>query len=56
MSPCLSICTLDDDNQCVGCLRKLDEIKNWALMQPDAQWALVEELAERHKSHKAQEY
>jgi predicted Fe-S protein YdhL (DUF1289 family) len=53
MSPCLGICTLDDNNQCMGCLRTLQEIKGWALLKPDAQWALVEELAARRKSHKA---
>ena len=56
MSPCLSICTLDENNQCMGCLRTLEEIKNWALLQPDQQWALVDELAERRKSHKPYGY
>ena len=51
MSPCLSICTLDDDNVCMGCLRTLPEIRDWALLKPDAQWALVAELAERRKRH-----
>jgi predicted Fe-S protein YdhL (DUF1289 family) len=52
MSPCLSICTLDDDNVCMGCLRTLHEIKGWALMKPAAQWTLVEELAVRRESQK----
>jgi predicted Fe-S protein YdhL (DUF1289 family) len=56
LSPCLSICTLDEDNQCMGCLRTLEEIKNWSLLKPAAQWALVEELADRRKSHMAQKY
>ena len=47
MSPCLSICTLDEDSVCMGCLRTLDEIKTWALKSPAAQWALVEELEGR---------
>jgi hypothetical protein len=47
MSPCLSICTLDEDSVCMGCLRTLDEIKDWALKSPAAQWALVEELEGR---------
>ena len=56
MSPCLSICTLDDDNICMGCLRTLHEIKDWALMKPAAQWALVEELAVRRESQKPKEF
>jgi predicted Fe-S protein YdhL (DUF1289 family) len=56
MSPCLSICTLDEDNTCMGCLRTLEEIRNWSLMKPDAQWALVTELAERRKGRKPYGY
>ena len=54
MSPCLSICTLDENSQCMGCLRTLEEIKNWARLQPEQQWALVEELAERRQGHMTQ--
>ena len=49
MSPCLGICTLDENSQCMGCLRTLEEIKGWALLKPDEQWALTDELAERRK-------
>ena len=49
MSPCLGICTLNEDRNCMGCLRTLAEIKGWALLKPDEQWALVDELAERRK-------
>jgi predicted Fe-S protein YdhL (DUF1289 family) len=55
MSPCLSICTLDDDNVCMGCLRSLEEIKNWALLKPAAQWSLVEELVARRKRQTQQD-
>lgn len=46
-SPCNSICTLDDDNRCLGCKRTLDEISRWALMDADEQWAVVVALASR---------
>ena len=49
MSPCLGICTLDEDNVCMGCLRTLEEIRGWALLSPDAQWALVAELEQRRQ-------
>jgi len=49
MSPCLSICTLDEDNNCMGCLRTLEEIRDWSLLSPDAQWALAAELERRRK-------
>ena len=44
MSPCLSICTLDEAAVCMGCLRTLDEIRNWAKLSGTEQWALVAEL------------
>ncbi len=28
-SPCVRICTLDDEDVCIGCGRTLEEIKAW---------------------------
>jgi predicted Fe-S protein YdhL (DUF1289 family) len=29
-SPCISVCRMDDDrSHCVGCLRTLDELRQW---------------------------
>jgi len=28
-SPCIDLCTLDDDDICVGCFRSIDEICAW---------------------------
>jgi len=28
-SPCISQCTLNDDDICVGCFRHIDEITGW---------------------------
>ena len=50
MSPCLNICTLDEQNVCMGCRRTVDEIQNWALLSPAEQWQLVEELQGRQQS------
>ncbi len=49
MSPCISICTLDEQLQCMGCRRTLNEIRNWHKLSGSEQWALVEELAIRQK-------
>jgi len=43
-SPCNSICTLDDDNRCIGCGRTLAQISRWALMSPEEQWAVIDSL------------
>jgi predicted Fe-S protein YdhL (DUF1289 family) len=47
-SPCNSLCTLDDDNRCLGCSRTLEQISRWSLMSKEEQWAVVDELSVRH--------
>ena len=44
LSPCVMICTLDDDERCLGCGRTLEQISGWALMSKDEQWAVIDEL------------
>ncbi|MDX1508491.1 MAG: DUF1289 domain-containing protein [Woeseiaceae bacterium] len=44
-SPCISICTLDDEQRCLGCGRTLEQIARWSLMNREEQWAVVETLA-----------
>ena len=44
LSPCILICTLDDDKRCLGCGRTLAQISRWALMSVAEQWAVVDEL------------
>jgi hypothetical protein len=45
LSPCILICTLDDDKHCLGCGRTLTQISAWALMSIAEQWAIIDELA-----------
>jgi hypothetical protein len=47
LSPCILICTLDDDKLCLGCGRSLEQISSWALMSKDEQWAVVDQLSRR---------
>jgi len=47
LSPCILICTLDEDKICLGCGRSLEQISGWALMSKDEQWAIIDELATR---------
>ena len=51
MSPCVNICTLDEENVCMGCLRRLEEIIAWGTMSGEEQWALVEDLRRRSPRH-----
>lgn len=48
-SPCVRLCTLDDDDLCVGCYRSLDEIKRWGALDGAARRAVLAE-AERRRS------
>ncbi len=41
LSPCTSVCTLGDDDVCVGCARTLDEIVRWSGMSAAEQWSVV---------------
>ena len=47
LSPCVLICTLDDDNRCLGCGRSKLQISRWSLMTAEEQWAVIDELATR---------
>ena len=44
LSPCILICTLDDDKRCLGCGRTMAQISGWALMSPEEQWQVIDEL------------
>lgn len=46
-SPCVDICTLDDDNVCIGCRRTIREIIDWSGMSPAEQWRVVQALPTR---------
>lgn len=46
-SPCVSICTLDDENICVGCHRTLDEITHWSTYTKEKQWEIIDDLGHR---------
>jgi predicted Fe-S protein YdhL (DUF1289 family) len=41
MSPCVSICTLDERGLCRGCLRSLAEISGWLRMSAAERWNVL---------------
>jgi len=46
-SPCVSVCRLDDDGvYCIGCLRTLDEIRRWSLMDNDGRLRVLHRIRE----------
>lgn len=50
-SPCVSICRLDDKTGlCVGCLRNIDEIRDWMIMLPDERQQVLQRIDERRQT------
>src|SRR5690349_3529184 len=46
-SPCIRMCTLDDEQYCLGCGRHLHDIVGWTRMSAAEQRAVCERSAER---------
>ena len=47
-SPCVNVCVVDQANGvCIGCLRTLDEIAAWSVLDADAKRAVLAALGER---------
>lgn len=47
-SPCIKICTPDEDNvYCVGCLRTLDEIREWFILSDSQKLDILEKIKKR---------
>lgn len=44
MNPCKRICKLDDDQQCIGCGRTWEQIKDWYNYAPEKQYQIICEL------------
>ena len=46
-SPCVQICTLDDNKVCMGCGRTVFEIANWVRMSVEERHAIMRRLEKR---------
>ena len=44
LSPCVGICSLDDDGLCEGCHRTASEISRWPQMNDDQRLRLMERV------------
>jgi uncharacterized protein len=49
-SPCVSICTMDAlTGLCIGCLRTIDEIAAWSVLDDDQRRAVWQRIFERRE-------
>lgn len=47
-SPCISVCQIDDTTGCcIGCLRSMDEIRDWPIMTAAEKTSVLARVAER---------
>src|SRR5699024_2808979 len=47
-SPCIAVCQMDTSNQhCIGCLRTVDEIREWPILTADEKRAVLAAIEER---------
>ncbi|MEM7764552.1 MAG: DUF1289 domain-containing protein [Pseudomonadota bacterium] len=46
-SPCISVCTLDEDSVCMGCFRTLDEIIDWTMLSDAEKTDVLRKVDER---------
>ena len=47
-SPCVRICVVHPEARiCTGCLRTLDEIRDWSRMSPEARAEIMQTLPDR---------
>ena len=42
IDPCQAVCRFDDDDICLGCFRKRDEVNNWRFLSNEEKAKIVE--------------
>jgi uncharacterized protein len=52
-SPCAGNCCLNDELNCLGCFRSLEEIKTWGLVDEERRRAILQNAAVRRKADEA---
>lgn len=51
-SPCIGNCCLDDSLICLGCLRSIEEIKEWGLVDDHRRRLILRNVQQRSESRK----
>lgn len=53
LSPCIGVCTVGDDGLCDGCLRTLDEIARWRVLDDAERLRLMDEVLPTRERRRA---
>jgi predicted Fe-S protein YdhL (DUF1289 family) len=49
-SPCIHVCTLDDEKVCLGCYRSVEEVRNWFRYSDEEKLQAIKNAEERRKA------
>ena len=52
-SPCRRNCCLNDDLNCLGCFRSLEEIKEWGMADDERRRIILRNAGARREAHGA---
>lgn len=52
VSPCISVCLLDNDDVCVGCYRTADEITEWMEADNKVRQDILARSVERRRANR----
>lgn len=47
LSPCISVCALDEDDVCIGCFRSAKEIGEWGRVDNNGKREILKNVARR---------
>ena len=54
MSPCVSMCCLDEDDVCIGCYRSGKEIASWGKLDNDGKRDVLKKVSQRMAGKKVE--
>jgi predicted Fe-S protein YdhL (DUF1289 family) len=50
-SPCITVCQIDDTTGlCLGCVRNVDEIREWPILTAEEKKQILERIRERRSA------
>ena len=55
-SPCIHVCTLDENKVCMGCYRSAEEVRNWFRYTDEEKRASLKNAEERRRKQEENHY